>query len=156
MNNLKCRKKPFSARVVIIMDSNRRHIDRKKFWQGKKVGIFKAGTAIEAAKVLDNTDFKGVQHIILHVGTNDVEAQVSAEVVCNNIIAVSKRIKDTYKDSQVYISSIPVRENTRCNNKAVQVNHYMYQRLPESIILIDNKDLTVDNQEIDEHLPGDS
>ena len=150
------RKKIITAHVVIIMDSNRRYIKKEKFWHGKKVFLIKSGDAKEAAKVLNENEFRGVKHFITHVGTNDVESDEPAEIIGSRIVRINRDLKIAYPNAHIYSSSIPAREETRRHNKAMQVNHYLSQSLPESVSFIDNEDVTVDDLEIERHLLGNS
>ena len=84
------------------------------------------------------------------------DTQCTPGDICNSIITLTKTIRETYKDSHVYVSSIPAREDVGRNNRAMQVNHLMRQRCPESVDFVDNKDVSLDDLEVEEHLPGDS
>ena len=125
------------------MDSNRRHINPKMFWTNhtcKKVGV---GDTIEANQAADNMELHGVKHVILHVGTNDVETKKSAEQIANEIIQVAGKLRDR-SNASTYVSSLPPR-NDYLNNKGLQVNHYLKLRMPESVQFIDNMNMDVDD-----------
>ena len=69
---------PIIADVVLLMDSNREHINSDRFWFEKVTRKVAAGNVNTANKIIDKCVFQDVKHAILHVGTNDVETRRTA------------------------------------------------------------------------------
>ena len=61
-------------------------------------------------------------HIILHIGTNDIPTDQTPIQICNNIINLASSLKEN--DIKVTISSI-VQRNDEHNHKVLLVNEYL-------------------------------
>ena len=134
--------KKVNSHVILIMDSNRRYIDAEKFWRGKRCTKIAAGNVEEVKKTMEQVEFINTKHIIVHVGTNDLEIEKdSPETICRNIIKVGVDLKSKYKMTRVFISQLPPRGD-EYNSKRNKVNHLLAQSLPESLMLINNSNLT--------------
>ena len=79
----------------------------------------------------------------LHVGTNDIETRKPADLFADKTVQVAVKIKDNTK-ATAYISTIPLRADA-LNAKRDQLNKLLRKSLPESIHIIDNDDLVVDD-----------
>ena len=127
--------------TILIMDSNRAHIDPYKFWKGHTVRKLKAGNIQEAKEILEGYHFDNAKYIILHIGTNDVEkSNVSAEIT-KSIINIASSLNMKYKMAKVFVSQLPPR-NDNLNWISQNVNNLMQHSLPESLYLIDNSNIT--------------
>ena len=61
-------------------------------------------------------------HLIFHVGTNDVPSNIKAKCIAKSIVSLAKEVKASKLD--VSISSIITR-NENWNNKVMEVNSYL-------------------------------
>ena len=138
------------AHVILLMDSNRQFINPDMFWHGRISKKVMAGNVDDANKVINKFNFHEVKHAILHVGTNDVETKKSATNIANDINAAAVKLRDK-SNAITYISTLPPRKDN-LNNKCTQVNHHLRQSLPESIILIDNADIEVEDLKDKKHI----
>ena len=125
-----------NAHAVLIMDSNRRFIDPDKFWYNRTVQKMVGGNVGEATQTVETSEFVGVKHAILHIGTNDVETRKPPDLIANEIIQVALKLKENTR-ATTYISSLPPRADN-LNDKCSQVNNHLKKSLPESIKFIDN------------------
>ena len=82
-------KQMIDEEVILLMDSNRKYIDTEKFWRGNGCTKIKAGNTDELVKIMDEYNFEKAKHIIIGVGTNDLDKH-NAEYVCETIINISK------------------------------------------------------------------
>ena len=124
------------ADVVLLMDSNRQYVNSEKFWFNHTCMKVTAGNVTEADNQIRSTNFAGVKHAILHIGTNDVETRKPPDLIANEIIQIAAKLMDATQ-STTYISTLPPRSDS-LNNKTIQVNEHLRKSVPESIILIDN------------------
>ena len=146
-------KQVINEEVVIIMDSNRRHINKERFWNGHSCKILKAGDVYSARKVIKENSFKNARFIYIHIGTNDIERMESIDDTAKDIINVGKMAKESNPNANIIISEIPVR-NDFFNQNRIEVNNLMEKSMPESIIYVkhDNikKEMLVDKKHISE------
>ena len=135
------RKREIKDEVIIIMDSNRRYINKDRFWNGHTCKIIQAGDVITARKVLKENDFKEAKFIFLHVGTNDIEKIECVDNVANQIIELGKLAKKLNPDTNIMVSEIPIRGDY-LNENRMAVNEFMKKAMPESINLVKHQNLT--------------
>ena len=90
----------------------------------------------EATRTVETSEFVGVKHAILHIGTNDVETRKPPDLIANEIIQVALKLKENTR-ATTYISSLPPRADN-FHDKRSQVNNHLRKSLPESIKFIDN------------------
>ena len=72
-----------------------------------------------------------IDHIILHLGTNDLKAEKSAQLCSKSIVDLAKSL--TSGERKVTISGI-IPSNDEWNNKAAEVNEYLRNMCKESEI----------------------
>ena len=63
-----------------------------------------------------------LDHLIFHVGTNDVPSNIKTECIAESIVSLAKELKASKLD--VRVSSI-TRRNDSWNNKVMEVNIYL-------------------------------
>ena len=130
--------------ILIVMDSNRNHINFRKLFEGYSVRMMKAGTVKEAREKfqLDGASFNPTD-IVVHLGTNDVESE-DAIAVANNIQSLSKDLKRRYH-CNVHISPLPPRGDA-LNTKVITVNSNLRNNpeISQYARLINQPDLSVD------------
>ena len=86
-------------------------------------------------------------HIIIHIGTNDLASNTPAEKVAESIIDLASTLKSD--SCSVAISSITVR-NDKHRNKVAQVNQYLKRLCQENNFELINHENTVTER----HLNG--
>ena len=67
------RKKVINAKIVLLMDSNRRYIDTERF--GEITWKIRTAMAQDLQSVIERFDFSKVQHIVISTGTNDTDTR---------------------------------------------------------------------------------
>ena len=86
-------------------------------------------------------------HVIIHIGTNDLALNTPAEKVAESIIDLASTLKSD--SCSVAISSITVR-NDKHRNKVAQVNHYLKRLCQENNFELINHENTITER----HLNG--
>ena len=114
--------------VVLLMDSNRRHIDVKQFWN--KTKKLKVSEAADLLPTIDKYDFQNVEHVIIGTGTNDSDRR-SAEQIFPDLVMASKKLLNQY-NMNVYVSQIPPRAKMK-KEVVRELNSLIASGLPESV-----------------------
>lgn len=131
--------------TVIISDSLTRDIKGKKLaervnnqkvyvktYGGAKVGDMKYH-AIPSMEYQPN-------HVILHVGTNEVRTRITAEDIASHIIDIGNTLKDDNND--VTISGLVYRKNTDDNTKIDDINNNLKILCRErNFLFLDNSNI---------------
>ena len=141
--------------TILIMDSNRMHIDQRKFSRGHTLRKIKAGDIEEAHKVIDENEFKKAKYIIVHVGTNEVEKVNIASEISKDMIKLGVRLKTLYPSKEIFISQLPP-GNIRLNRLTQNINDLLKNSLPESLNLVDNSLIPITVQCDKKHIKKDS
>lgn len=121
--------KLFFADVIILMDSNRKFINTKQLYPGKKTSIIQCATLDKAKMILQNPKFATPQVIILHVGVNDVESS-SVAVICNKFKECIDVISRSYPRTKIIISEVTPRNDDLLPN-VNEVNQFLRKNLPD-------------------------
>ena len=125
--------------TILIMDSNRMHIDQRKFWRGHALRKIKAS---DIEEVIDENEFKKAKYIIVHVGTNEVEKVNIASAISKDIIKLGVQLKTLYPSKEIFISQLPPR-NDRLKRLTQNINDLLNNSLPESLNLVDNSRISI-------------
>ena len=142
-NQTKRDDKQIKCDIVILMDSNRKYIQRNKLFPNQKVHVLPCPTIEKAKETLANPKFYGQHTIIIHTGVNNVEYN-SVEDINEKLNVLLLSCKTTYPQTAIYISSITPRKDD-LNEVVIKVNHLVARELEDSkyygIKLIDHSDL---------------
>ena len=98
----------------------------------------------ESTKQLDNSH---LQHVVIHLGTNDIKKYDGGEIMMNATSAVEK-IKKSAPHVDVMFCSVPPRKGTEraqktANDAASNINNYLkaLSRMSDDVSFIDNSPL---------------
>ena len=142
-NQTKRDDKQIKCDIVILMDSNRKYIQRNKLSPNQKVHIIPCPTIEKAKEILANPKFYGQHKIIIHTGVNNVEYN-SVEDINEKLNVLLLSCKTTYPQTAIYISSITPRKDD-LNEVVTKVNQLLARELEDSkyhgIKLIDHSNL---------------
>ena len=133
--------------VVLLMDSNKTHIDVKQFWN--KTKKLRVPLAADLDKTIDKFDFCNAEHIIIGTGTNDSDDR-SADEIFEDLLNATKKIKAKY-NTHVYISQIPPRLKYR-KDVVKDLNLMIARNLPESVHSIMQEELTEQHLRDEKHI----
>ncbi|KAL7380300.1 hypothetical protein ABVT39_015360 [Epinephelus coioides] len=61
-----------NTEIIFLCDSNGKYISMKHLFPGRRSKMIWSPTTSEAIKKLATTDLQGVEHILIHTGTNDL------------------------------------------------------------------------------------
>ena len=110
-----------NTELLILIDSNSKHIDRRKFWTLRNTTWLRCGTTVEATRIMNKTKYNKLKYILIAVGVNDLDEMTGPEVsekLCNLL----KLINQTYPDTKIILNEITPRNDDRdsqvilCNN----------------------------------------
>ena len=144
----KSRKKNKKRSIIIISDSMTRGIRGKKLaehtynqhvyvktYGGAKVGDMKYH-AIPSMKYHPN-------HIIFHMGTNEIRTNQTAEQIAKKIIKVCDSVQTT--ENAISVSGLIYRNNDRENSKVDEINHCLLGLCSErGYYFLDNSNISRD------------
>ena len=117
----------FKTDVVILMDSNRRFIDKKRLKTRKgqeKISIIRCGTAEQATNIATDPLFEDPKVILMFTGTNDIET-CSAVEVHNNLTTAATMFTDKFPACHIAISGVV--RNDDDNHKCRELNSMLAQ-----------------------------
>ena len=119
--------------IVVVMDSNRRHINFHKLFE--EVGVVRVipcgSVSIAEEKLLgpQKPHLDEVTDIILHIGVNDVDG-MSPDQLSNRLMELSSNVSANYK-CRVHISQITPRGDNFGSN-VVQTNNLIKEKVGKS------------------------
>ena len=140
--------KQINSKIIVLMDSNRKFIDKNKLFPNEKALILACPTIERGREILQQTKFVDQHTIIIHTGVNDLE-NCSPQEVSNKFCELLLSYKTTYPTVKIIASSITPRKD-QLNTAVKRANELIHNELKKDqmkdIILIDNSNL--DKQEL--------
>ena len=140
--------KQINSKIIVLMDSNRKFIDKNKLFPNKKALILACPTIERGREILQQTKFVDQHTIIIHTGVNDLE-NCNRQEVSNKFCELLLSYKTTYPTVKIIASSITPRKD-QLNTAVKRANELIHNELKKDqmkdIILIDNSNL--DKQEL--------
>lgn len=142
------RSSPYKADVVVLMDSNRRFIDKKKLSLPRKsINMIKCGNLQKAKEIISDPRFQEPNAIVVHCGVNDTESK-SVQEICSQLVEVVTQACTSFPESKILISHITPRQD-EYDQKVKSVNCFLDNDLqdklpPEANVFVirhDNLDL---------------
>ena len=108
--------------IVVLMDSNRRFLNKKRLFPGKNVLIKPCGSLESASKILDSPDFDIRESLIIHTGVNDIENRdMDCQAITDCFKLVVEMAKDKFRNAAIYLSEVTPRMDY-WNGKVQEVN----------------------------------
>ena len=141
-------KKIIKENVVLLMDSNRNHINEEMFWN--KTRKIRVATAAELEGRIDEFDFRNVEHIIIGTGTNDTDHR-KAEEIFPDIMKGVQKLRGSYSSTNIYVSQIPPRNKFK-KGVVDELNSLIDRGLPESVNVILQQDLEARHLRDEKHI----
>ena len=140
--------KQINSNIIVLMDSNRKFIDKNKLFPNEKALILACPTIERGREILQQTKFVDQHTIIIHTRVNDLE-NCSPQEVSNKFCELLLSYKTTYPTIKIIASSITPRKD-QLNTAVKRANELIHNELKKDqmkdIILIDNSNL--DKQEL--------
>ena len=68
-------KRTDDSEILVCWDSNRKYVDTKLLWKANKTSYKTAPVLKEVFQIVDNTEYCNLSCILIHCGTNDLEAE---------------------------------------------------------------------------------
>ena len=140
-------KKVIDADVVLLMDSNKRHIDAESFWD--KTWKIRVATAEELESVIHRFDFSKVKHIIISTGTNDTDSR-NADSIFSDLVKGADILTRKYS-SKVYVSQLPPRKMEK-KETVKKVNFLIANGIKEGVNVIMQDNLSEKHLHDEKHI----
>ena len=140
--------KQINSSIIVLMDSNRKFIDKNKLFPNEKALILACPTIERGREILQQTKFVDQHTIIIHTGVNDLE-NCSPQEVSNKFCELLLSYKTTSPTVKIIASSITPRKdhlNTAVKRANELIRNEIKKDQVKDIILIDNANL--DKQEL--------
>ena len=116
--------------VVILMNSNRKFVQKYRLFPNENVYIIPCPTVQKASKILRNPKFYGQHTIIIHTGVDNVEYN-SPEDIAENAANLLLFCKETYPSIKVVMSSVtPRKDELNTAVKREQTSLYKKNSIP--------------------------
>ena len=143
--------KKLEAEVVVLMDSNQKHIKPNLFLRGKdKAKFLITFTTEQLISHAESIDMSSAKHIIVSTGTNNLDRQ-NPEQVVTGIIKGATILKQKYPDTNIYVNQLPPRKFT-LKQETMDTNTALITRLPEEFHIIKQEDLREQHLDDDKHI----
>ena len=128
--------------LLLCFDSNGRHIDRKKLWKKNNSEYKRCATLHRVSEEIKNLQYKDVQHVLLSVGTNDLDTK-DYDQVLGELKLLIHDIRDKYPRVKIVINEFLPRNDER-NGEVEKFNYYLerYAKLQQDITVASQADLT--------------
>ena len=120
--------KTFEQENVLIGDSNIKFISSTRF--PEKIAKIRCGTYQSLPETIKNIDLQNAKHIILHLGTNDIETAKSPQEFEENVLNALDAISNKYPESEITISELFPRKDTQ--QKKVQTANDILNKVAET------------------------
>ena len=136
--------KDIKSDIIILMDSNKKFLDKNKLFPEETVYIVACPTIEKGHEILQQTKFVENHTIIIHTGVNNIETQ-SAEEVSGKFCELLSSFKTAYPTTKIIASGITPRKDkfniaVRTANQLIRTE-LEKEELLKNISFIDNSNL---------------
>ena len=132
--------------IVILMDSNRMFISKKRPSPNQKVYMVPCGSINQTKEILFNPVFFGQHTLVLHFRVNDLET-MSPQESSKNMCDVLLLCKEKFQKTKVIVSGITPRKD-ELNSKVKLANQLIMNEISKEpfkdIMYVDNSNLQYD------------
>ena len=139
----KAHPKQIKLDVIILMDSIREFVNKKKLFPKQNTYMIPCPTIDKGHEILTDTTFTGQHSIVIHTRVNDIESS-SPEKVSRNLLQLLSACKQKYPTTKITASSITPRKD-KFNEYVKQANQIIGSEINnnqlDDIILVDNSNL---------------
>ena len=139
--------------LLVLMDSNRRHIDFHQLCQDAEIVVNRCGNTADARHLIEQ-NLGCPTDIILHVGINDLET-LQPKSVAANIEGIALRASERFANCTIHVSLIPPRSDN-LNQAVVETNALLRESINNNncpdIKVINHKELSADHLHDKKHL----
>ena len=112
--------------LLILIDSNSNHINRRQFWTLDKTKWVRCGMINEAMRVVSETIYPNLKYLLLSVGVNDTD-DVDGHLVAERITELIDVVHHQYPEVKIIVNELTPRmddrdgEVTKCNKALVPI-----------------------------------
>ena len=129
--------------LLILIDSNRRHVDWKTFWT-LKGSERKCGSLFKVEEVIQNMNIRHLKYVVINIGVNDLDTK-SAEKVFRQLQKVIELLREKFEGINIFLSEITPRTDAR-DTEVIRCNEMIetYSQNKEFICLSKHNNLRTD------------
>ncbi len=116
-----------NTELLILIDSNSNHVDRRRFWALDKTKWRRCGTISEAVTAIHETHYSKLQYVLVSVGTNDTDDEGSGIPVARQLLDLVEMIKQKHPGTKIILNEVTPRKGPRdkevidCNKALIDV-----------------------------------
>ena len=127
--------------LLLCFDSNGRHIDRKKLWKKNNSEYKRCATLHRVSEEIKNLQYKDIQHILLSVGTNDLDTK-DYDQVLGELKLLINDVRAKYPKVKFIINEFLPRNDAR-NGEVEKFNFHLekFANLQQDITVASQADL---------------
>ncbi len=130
--------------LLIVIDSNEKHINRRLFWSLEKTKWSRCGNINEINAAISNNKYTNLQYVLINVGVNDIDDEEGVNVALR-LQGIINRIQELYPNIKIILSKITPRNDER-DDQVVECNKALdniYKSHP--MVFLANQDNLRDN-----------
>ena len=101
-----------NTELLILIDSNSKHVVRRRFWTLDKTNWRRCGTILEAGKEINKTQYSKLQYVLVSVGTNDTDDE-DGPSVARRLLDLVNMIKLKYPGTKIVLNEVTPRKGAR-------------------------------------------
>ena len=111
--------------IMMIFDSNGKHLDRKKVWKLDNSIFKRYGNLHEVNKTIDESEIEELKYILISVGVNDLDVKDHMQVFGEMELIINKTCEN-YPGIKLVISEITSRKDRR-DNEVIKYNRLLWE-----------------------------
>ncbi len=101
-----------NTELLILIDSNSKHVDRRRFWTLDKTKWRRCGTISEAVTAIHETQYSKLQYVLVSVGTNDTDDEDGLSVA-RRLLDLVNVIKQKHPGTKIILNEVTPRKGPR-------------------------------------------
>ena len=111
-----------NTELLILVDSNGKYLDRRKFWTLDRTTWLRCGNVDEARRLINRTRYTNIKYILIAVGVNDLDETDGSELA-DKFGSLIGSIHESYPDVKIILNEVTPRNDNRdehvikCNTK---------------------------------------
>ena len=112
--------------LLILIDSNSNHINRRQFWTLDRTKWLRCGTVNEAMRGINGTNYRNLKYLLLSVGVNDTDDE-EGQSVAGKISEIVDAVHYKYPEVKIILNELTPRmderdgEVTKCNKALASI-----------------------------------
>ncbi len=101
-----------NTELLVLIDSNSKYVDQRKFWTPDGTNWKRCGTISEATNVLNEMRYTKLQYVLLSVGVNDIDDE-DGRSVARRMSELVRLINQKYPNTKIIVNEVTPRTDAR-------------------------------------------